>query len=105
MFVKDKARELDNFICNYFGHDYDLIDDSEEIQPKIDAYNKHSGRPMQLALLDDIDEFLALGEALDRTFHDVYGEYFVPELWGTTPHDFLKFAREKVRQDLNNEPQ
>ncbi|MCG8709816.1 hypothetical protein JHU04_003080 [Brenneria sp. 4F2] len=103
MFIKNKARELDNLICNYFGQDYDVIDDSEELRPKIDAYNEHSGRAMQLALLDDIEEFLSLGDLLNSTFHDVYCEYFLPDLWGTTPREFLLLVREQVTQFLNKE--
>ncbi|QTF08422.1 hypothetical protein HC231_11255 [Brenneria izadpanahii] len=103
MFIKNKARELDNLICNYFGLDYDLIDDSEELQPKIDAYNERSGRAMQQALLDDIEELLSLGDLLDSTFHDVYGEYFDPALWGTTPREFLLLVREQVTLQLKKE--
>ena len=56
---RDTPLELDNLVCNYFGHDYDLIDDSEALQPKIDAYNQQAGKAMQMALLEDIDDFLA----------------------------------------------
>ena len=74
MTMDNKALELDNLVCNYFGHDYDLIDDSEEIQPKIDAYNRRSGRAMQLALLEHIDEFLTLGKDLNHAFSGRYAD-------------------------------
>ncbi len=96
--MTNKSRELDNLVCNYFGHDYDLIDDSEELLPKIDAYNRQSGKAMQMALLEDVEEFLSLGEQLNNTFHMKYGDYFDPLLWGTTPHDFLILVRDRVKE-------
>ncbi|MEN3753446.1 hypothetical protein ABC733_14665 [Mangrovibacter sp. SLW1] len=50
----NKELELDNLIMNYFGRDYDLIDGSDEIRPKIDAYLRQSGKGMQARLLEDI---------------------------------------------------
>ncbi len=94
---RDKSLELDNLVCNYFGHDYDLIDDSEALQPKIDAYNRQSGKAMQMALLEDIDDFLALGDTLNAAFSKRYGVYFDPLLWGITPHDFLVLVRVQVK--------
>mgnify|MGYP004706334769 FL=1 len=94
---RDKSLELDNLVCNYFGHDYDLIDDSEAFQPKIDAYNRQSGKAMQMALLEDIDDFLALGDTLNVAFSKRYGVYFDPLLWGITPNDFLVLVREQVK--------
>lgn len=96
MIQHDKSLELDNLVCNYFGHDYDLIDDSEAIQPKIDAYNRQSGKAMQMTLLEDIEEFLALGDALNSIFSKRYSVYFDPLLWGTNPHDFLVLVRQQV---------
>ena len=93
----DKSLELDNLICNYFGHDYDLIDDSEALQPKIDAYNRQSAKAMQMALLDDIDDFLALGDALNLAFSKRYGVYFDPLLWGITARDFLVLLQDQVQ--------
>lgn len=92
----DTPLELDNLVCNYFGHDYDLIDDSQALQPKIDAYNRQSGKAMQMTLLEEIDDFLALGDTINMAFSERYGVYFDPLLWGITPHDFLVLVREQV---------
>ncbi|MCX8959083.1 hypothetical protein EHW66_20555 [Erwinia psidii] len=100
MTITGKTRELDNLVCNYFGHNYDLIDDSEELLPKIDAYNRQSSRAMQTALLEDIEEFLLLREQLNTVFSEIYGEYFEPVLWGTTPYDFLVLVQESVKQSM-----
>ncbi|ELR7282764.1 hypothetical protein QRL03_002729 [Escherichia coli] len=99
---RDNPQELDNLVCNYFGHDYDLIDDSEALQPKIDAYNRQAGKAMQMALLEDIDDFLALGDTMNMAFSKRYGVYFDPLLWGITPHDFLVLVREQVNIALAN---
>ncbi|MDU6683219.1 MAG: contact-dependent growth inhibition system immunity protein [Enterobacteriaceae bacterium] len=96
----NKTRELDNLVENYFGQDYDVIDDSDEIGPKIEAYNRHSSKSMQIALLEDIEEFLAQGEQLDNIFNERYSAYFLPELWGITPRDFLLLAKDKVIADM-----
>ncbi|MEE9685847.1 contact-dependent growth inhibition system immunity protein [Lelliottia amnigena] len=96
----NKPRELDNLVENYFGQDYDVIDDSDEIGPKIEACNTHSSKSMQIALLEDIEEFLAQGEQLNVIFKDRYSSYFLPELWGTTPRDFLLLAKDKVVADI-----
>ncbi|WP_226572094.1 contact-dependent growth inhibition system immunity protein [Mangrovibacter yixingensis] len=92
----NKELELDNLIMNYFGRDYDLIDGSDEIRPKIDAYLRQSGKGMQARLLEDIRFFLSLGSQLDHAFRTRYGEYFLPELWGTTPEDFLRQVQNAV---------
>lgn len=98
--MQNEARELDNLICNYFGHDYDLIDDSDALLPKIDAYNRQSGKAMQLALLEDVEEFLSFGDQLNSIFHIRYDDYFDPSLWGTTPRDFLVLVRNQVKYAL-----
>lgn len=103
MFEKYSSSELNNLVIIYFGQDYDLIDDSDEIEPKIDAYIAASHKGMKHVLLEDIDSFLALGDALDSTFQDYYGFHFAPELWGTTPRDFLLLVKKKVSQALQKE--
>lgn len=40
---------------------------------------------MQMALLEDIDDFLALGDTMNMAFSKRYGVYFDPLLWGITP--------------------
>lgn len=55
---------------------------------------------MQLALLEDVDAFLSLGEELNHAFSGRYADYFDPALWGTTPHDFLLRVREQVKRAL-----
>lgn len=103
MFKKHSSSELNNLVIIYFGQDYDLIDDSDEIEPKIDAYIAASHKGMKHVLLEDIDSFLALGDALDSTFQDYYGFHFAPELWGTTPREFLLLVKKKVSQALQEE--
>lgn len=96
----NKDRELDNLVINYFGPDYDLIDSSDLLIPKIEAYNTRSGKAMQEVLLEDIEAFLSLGAQLDKVFHDRYSTYFIPELWGTTAGDFLLLVKENVLKSL-----
>jgi hypothetical protein len=55
---------------------------------------------MQIALLEDIEEFLAQGEQLDNIFNERYSAYFLPELWGITSRDFLLLAKDKVIADM-----
>lgn len=101
MFKKDSGSELNNLIIMYFGQDYDLIDDSNDILPKIDAYIYASHKGMQISLLEDIESFLTLGDRLEDTFNDYYGSHFDPGLWGTTPKEFLLLVKKRVNQVLN----
>lgn len=57
---------------------------------------------MQMALLEDIDDFLALGDTMNMAFSKRYGVYFDPLLWGITPHNFLVLVREQVNIALAN---
>ncbi|MCL2899172.1 contact-dependent growth inhibition system immunity protein [Brenneria tiliae] len=103
MFSKDCSNELLTLITAYFGQDYDLIDDSEDIRKKIGIYIRCSDRLSKNQLLENIDDFLGLEDSFDETFHDYYGFHFVPELWGTTARDFLLLVREKVSRALQEE--
>lgn len=103
MFKKYSSSELNNLVIIYFGQDYDLIDDSDEIEPKIDAYIAASHKGMKYLLLEDIDSFLQLGDSLDSTFQDYYSFHFAPERWGTTAKDFLLLVKKKVSQALEDE--
>lgn len=95
--------ELGCFITIYFGQDYDLIDDSDEIEPKIDAFLHDSHRANMYGLLADIDLLTAESEDLAAEFMERYGDEFDPELWGTTPADFLQRVRDKVSHALRAE--
>ncbi|QTF09957.1 hypothetical protein HC231_20070 [Brenneria izadpanahii] len=103
MFSKDCSNELLTLITAYFGQDYDLIDDSQDIRKKIGIYIRCTDRFSKYQLLDNIDDFLGLGDRLDETFRDYYGFHFAPELWGTTPRDFLLLVKKKVSQALQKE--
>ncbi len=100
----EKDRELDNLVINYFGPDYDLIDDSDDLAPKIEAYNAHSGKAMQETLLDDIEDFLSLGTRLDEAFAQRYDTYFIPALWGSTPQEFLLLVKNMVSDAVQQKP-
>ncbi|MBP2199557.1 contact-dependent growth inhibition system immunity protein [Pantoea cypripedii] len=92
---------LDDLIGIYFGQDYDLFDDSEEIEPKIDAFLAASHKGMRHAVIDDIDLFLKECDDVDKDFRAHYKRTFSPELWGTTPAAFLKLVRDKISQSIN----
>ena len=100
---KINLNELNCFITFYFGQDYDLIDDSDEIEPKIDAFIADTHYALRHGLIDDIDLFLAECDDLEKDFHDRYQHDFDPALWNTTPADFLKLVRDKVRQSLQDQ--
>ena len=95
--------ELDGLIQIYFGQDYDIFDDSDEIEPKIDIYIASSHKGMKYALIADIDLFLEECDDLEKDFHERYQHDFEPALWGTTPAEFLQLVRDKVSQALRDE--
>lgn len=94
---------LDDLIGIYFGQDYDLFDDSDDIEPKIDAFLAASHKGMRHAVIDDIDLFISECDDLDKDFRNHYKRTFVPELWGTTPAAFLQLVRDRVSQSLQTE--
>ena len=47
--------ELGCFVTVYFGQDYDLIDDSDEIDPKIDAFLNDAHTARKHGRIADID--------------------------------------------------
>ncbi|MGK3188029.1 contact-dependent growth inhibition system immunity protein [Enterobacter soli] len=73
----NELRVLDYLVENYFGQDYDVIDDSNEIGPIIEAYTRHSSKSIQIALFEDIEGVLAQGEQLNVIFKDRYSSYFL----------------------------
>lgn len=100
---KVNLNQLDCFIIIYFGQDYDLIDDSDEIEPKIDAYIADTHFALRHGLIADIDLFLEECDDLEKDFHNRYQHDFSPELWGTTPEEFLNLVRNKVSQSLTDQ--
>lgn len=100
---KLNLNELGCFITIYFGQDYDLIDDSDEIEPKIDAFIKDSHRASLYGLLADIDLLTDESDNLAVEFMERYGDEFDPELWGTTPEKFLQQVRDKLSKALQAE--
>lgn len=94
---------LDDLIGIYFGQDYDLFDDSEEIEPKIDAFLAASHKGMRHAVIDDIALFMHECDDLDADFRKHYKHTFVPELWGTTPADFLLLVKARISAALAQE--
>lgn len=93
---------LDDLIFIYFGQDYDLFDDSEDIEPKIEAFLAASHKGMQHAVIDDIDLFLQECDDLETDFRAYYRSSFVPENWGTTPAKFLDLVKCQIRQHLQD---
>lgn len=94
--------ELDCFITVYFGQDYDLIDDSDEIEPKIDAFIADTHFALRHGLIADIDLLTEECDDLDKDFNYRYGSDFDPKLWGTNPAEFLQLVRNKVSQSLKD---
>ncbi|QGY31671.1 contact-dependent growth inhibition system immunity protein [Pantoea cypripedii] len=94
--------ELDCFITVYFGQDYDLIDDSDEIEPKIDAFIADTHFALRHGLIADIDLLTEECDDLDKGFNHRYGSDFDPKLWGTNPTAFLQLVRDKVSQSLKD---
>ncbi len=92
--------EFDCFITVYFGQDYDLIDDSDEIEPKIDAFIADSHFAMRYGLIADIDLFLESADNPEEAFRKRYDLEFDPDLWGTDALSFLQLVREKVSSSL-----
>ncbi|NIF22683.1 contact-dependent growth inhibition system immunity protein [Candidatus Pantoea multigeneris] len=88
--------ELGCFITLYFGQDYDLIDESDDIAPKIEAFIRDSHRANMYGLLADIILLTEESEDLTHEFMERYGDEFDPQLWGTTATEFLAQVREKV---------
>ncbi|MDF7651229.1 contact-dependent growth inhibition system immunity protein [Erwiniaceae bacterium L1_54_3] len=91
---------LDDLIAIYFGQDDDLFDDSEDIEPKIDAFIAGSHKGLQHAVIDDIDLFLKECDELESDFRKHYRDTFVPENWGTTPGAFLDRVKARIQLAL-----
>ena len=92
--------ELGCFITVYFGQDYDLIDDSDEIEPKIDAFLRDTPDGSKHGLIADIDLLTEESTDLEQAFRERFRDEFAPELWGTTATDFLRLVRQKTSDSL-----
>ncbi|MBK0468242.1 contact-dependent growth inhibition system immunity protein [Klebsiella aerogenes] len=99
--TKMNLNELNSFITVYFGQDYDLIDDSDEIAPKIDAFIADSHLAMKYGLIADIDLLLKEADNPEVEFRIRYGSDFDPHLWGTDALSFLKRVRDRISHSLN----
>lgn len=100
---KLNLNELGCFITIYFGQDYDLIDVSDEIDPKIEAFLRDAHRSGKYGLISDIDQLTEESADLELAFREQFGDEFAPELWGTTATDFLRHVRQKTQQSLDND--
>ncbi|AGB82467.1 hypothetical protein D781_2196 [Serratia sp. FGI94] len=98
---KLNLNELGCFITIYFGQDYDLIDDSNEIEPKISAFLNSSDTANWHGLLADIDLLVEESDDLDSEFMLQFGFEFDPALWGTSPANFLQLVKSKILQALS----
>lgn len=99
--TKMNLNELNSFITVYSGQDYDLIDDSDEIAPKIDAFIADSHLAMKYGLIADIDLLLKEADNPEEEFRMRYGSDFDPHLWGTDALSFLKRVRDRISHSLN----
>jgi hypothetical protein len=93
--------ELGCFVTVYFGQDYDLIDDSDEIDPKIDAFLNDAHTARKHGLIADIDLLTEESADLESAFREYFGDEFAPELWRTTATDFLREVRQKTLLSLH----
>ncbi|HDF8568942.1 contact-dependent growth inhibition system immunity protein [Enterobacter hormaechei] len=86
---------IDQLIQGYFNQDHDLINEGEDtIEGTIELYKKTAPDWMLKELAEEVDCFLALyGDRLDEQFKSRYGFDFSPELWDSTPFDFLMTVR------------
>lgn len=95
--------ELGCFITVYFGQDYDLIDDSDEIDPKIDAFLHDAHAAGKYGLIADIDLLTEESADLEIAFREYFGDEFEPALWGTTATEFLQYIRQRTQLSLNKD--
>jgi len=86
---------LDQLIQGYFNQDHDLINEGEDtIEGIIGLFKKTAPDWMLKELAEEVDSFLELyGDRLDEEFKSRYGFDFSPELWDSTPLDFLMTVR------------
>ncbi|WP_147195019.1 contact-dependent growth inhibition system immunity protein [Pantoea sp. MBD-2R] len=91
---------LDSLIAVYFGQDYDMFGSGESVDAQIDAWIAETPDAFRHGLIGDIDQFYRECDNLEEDFEARYGFDFSPELWGTTPTDFLRLLREKVIHSL-----
>lgn len=89
---------LDQLIQGYFNQDHDLINEGEDtIEGIVELYKKTAPDWMLKELAEEVDSFLALyGDRLDEEFKSRYGFDFSPELWDSTPFNFLTTVRRLV---------
>lgn len=84
--------ELNCFITIYFGQDYDLIDDTVHIEPKVRIFLEQEHPSSWYGLMADIELFLSQSKDLEGRFRHYYGDEFDPELWNTTAEGFLNLV-------------
>ncbi|TFB24773.1 hypothetical protein E3U32_12535 [Lelliottia nimipressuralis] len=90
---------LDQLIQGYFNQDHDLINEGEDtIEGTINLYKKTAPGWMLKELAEEIDTFIeCYKDRLDEEFEIRYGFDFSPELWHSTPFDFLMTVRRLAR--------
>lgn len=92
---------LDSLIAIYFGQDYDLFGSGESVEAQIDAWIAEAPLASRHGLSGDIDQFIQNCRSLEDDFENRYGNEFSPELWDTTPANFLGLLRKKVSESLS----
>lgn len=99
---RENFNELGCFITIYFGQDFDLIDDSDEIEPKIQVFLHTEHRAKWHGLIADIDLFMSENADPEMTFKEYFQDEFDPGLWNTSAVGFLQQVRSRICQEINS---
>jgi hypothetical protein len=87
---------LNQLIFGYFNQDADIINDGEDtIEGIIMLFKRSASEWMLDDLVEEVDDFIsAYGDGVEEEFEKRYGFDFLPELWETTPREFLRTVRQ-----------
>jgi hypothetical protein len=87
---------LDQLIFGYFNQDADIINEGEDtIEGIITLFKRSAPEWMLDDLVEEVDDFIsAYGDGVEEEFEKRYGFDFLPELWETSPREFLRTVRQ-----------
>jgi len=87
--------ELAAFIGGWFHQDFDLHGDS--LEAVVAAFRSESDAALVRPLVDDIDAFLATGDAgLEERFQDCFRPDIIPTAFRPTTREFLLAIRAEL---------
>ncbi|OWO79815.1 hypothetical protein B5C26_20130 [Photorhabdus luminescens] len=96
-----ERKYIDDLMITYFHQDYQLF--GETIDEIVTDYLNHQYPITIISLIREINIFIRNSDDVEKDFHSLNYNEFVPELWETTALDFLNHVSKLAQEYLDKD--